>query len=141
MMRREHSSFPSKWTREFRCAIKLSHLHLAIYAYLENAPESHMTGIYFITPAAIAEMVCADRGLVVQAMADLEEARLIHWDQASDVVWIPCVCAEQFRWKRGSGSESDYRTVNAKKHLAHLPPTPLLEKFLSNWPVFAGGES
>ena len=140
-MRRDHYSSPSKWTKEFRRAVKMSHLHLAVYAYLESAPESHRTGIYFITPATVAEMVCADRDAIVQVMEDLEEAGMIQWDQATDVVWIPCVCAEQLRWKHGTGSAADNKTVEARKHLATLPRTRLLELFLANWPVFDGGES
>lgn len=140
-MRRDHFSSPAKWTKEFRRAVKMSHLHLAVYSYLESAPESHRTGIYFITSATVAEMVRAERDLVVQAMEDLEESGMIHWDQENDVVWIPCVCAEQFRWKHGTGSASDNKTVEARKHIAALPHSRLLELFLANWPVFDGGDS
>ncbi len=53
-MRKEHFSTPAKWTREFRQALRLSDAHLKVYAYLESAPESHPSGIFFITLAAIA---------------------------------------------------------------------------------------
>ncbi len=138
-MRKDHYSTPSKWTKEFRQALKLGDVHFKVYAYLEGGIESHPTGIYFVTLSAIAEMVREDRDLIGPAMEDLEEVGLIVWDQAADVVYVPCVCAEQYRW--GSRSKSDpardFRLIEAKRHISALPATRLVEMFLYRWPVFA----
>lgn len=138
-MRKDHFSPPSKWTKEFRQALKMGHLHFAVYAYLEGAPESHRTGIYFITLSAIAEMVVADRDLAEQAMDDLERVGLIHWDRDHDVVWVPCVCAEQYRWKTSEKSKKDNGTMEGRKHIASLPRSRLVGLFLADWPVFNQG--
>lgn len=135
-MRKDHYVAPVKWTREFRQALKLSDLHFKVYAYLEGGPESHATGIYFITPAAIAEMVRDDRESVLLALDDLEQAGLILWDQAADVVLVHAVCAEQYRWRNPNPKGEDRRIAEARSHLRALPKTALRELFLGRWPIF-----
>lgn len=139
-MRKDHYTRPVKWTREFRTAIKLGDVHFKVYAYLESAPESHATGLYFITVSAIAEMVREDRDIVASILDDLDRCGLALWDQEASVVYVPCVCAEQFRWKDdGKPKESDKRVLEAKSHLRNLPATRLLAAFLARWPVFDEG--
>lgn len=140
-MRKEHFAPPPKWTREYRQALGLGPLHFIVYSYLEGGLESHRTGIYFITLSAIAEMVRADRDAVESVMDDLSEVGLIHWDPDHSIVWIPCVCAEQFRWNTGTGAERDNKTIEGRKHIASLPKSRLVDLFLANWPVFAEGAS
>lgn len=138
-MRRDHFSSPAKWTREFRQALKMSHRHFAVYAYLEGGLESHRTGIYFVTVSAVAEMTNTTRDDVRKIMEELESVGLINWDSEFDVVWIPCVCAEQFRWRHGTGSAKDNKAKEAVKHVAKLPKSRLVDLFLANWPVFREG--
>jgi hypothetical protein len=133
-MRKDHYSPPVKWTREFRQALKLGDAHFKIYAYLEGGPESHATGLYFVTPATIAEMVREDRDTVVRVMDDLERVGLMLWDSTADVVLVHVVCAEQYR---GSLCRNkDNRIVEARRHLAALPKTHLRDLFLGRWPIF-----
>lgn len=139
-MRKDHYTPPAKWTREFRQALKLSDAHFKVYAYLESGLESHATGIYFVTLSAIAEMVRDDRDNVARIMGDLEEFGLILWDDNADVVYVPCVCAEQFRWTGKAKADRDYRLIEAKRHLASLPRSNLVELFLSRWPIFKPDE-
>jgi hypothetical protein len=140
-MRRDHYSPPSKWTKEFRKALKLSHQHFVIYAYLEGGLESHRTGLYFVTTAAVAAMTIVPEDEVRSVMQDLERVGLIHWDEDADVVWVPCVCAEQFRWHQGTGAERDNRTIESRKHVGSLPDSHVVRLFLGVWPVFAEGAS
>lgn len=141
-MRKDHFSLPVKWTREFRRALKLGDVHFKTYCYLESAPESHATGIYFVTVAAIAAMVIEDQDVVGAALDDLQRVGLILWDAEADVVYVHAVCAEQFRWRSdGKPKEADKRVLEARNHLRNLPDTPLLATFLNRWPVFAEGAS
>ena len=137
-MRKEHFTPPAKWTREFRQALRLSDAHLKVYTYLESAPESHPTGIYFITLAAIAEMTGEERVTVAKIVDDLERCGLVMWDAVASVVWVPCVCGEQYRWthrpQRKTGE--DYRLIEARKHLDDLPPSRLVNLFRQAWPIF-----
>ncbi|SDX70369.1 hypothetical protein SAMN05421644_11028 [Allochromatium warmingii] len=141
-MRKDHYSPPAKWTREFRGALKLSDAHFKVYSYLENALESHATGIYFITLSAIAEMVCDERDFVARIMEELESAGLILWDAKADVVYVPCVCGEQFRWsgRAGKDPEKDFRVTDGRRHIQSLPTSYLIELFLSRWPIFKTDE-
>lgn len=137
-MRKDHFVPPAKWTREFRQALKLSDAHFKVYSYLEGGLESHRTGIYFVTLSAVAEMVYQSRDTVATIMEDLEREGLILWDQACDVVFVPCVCEEQFRWSdKTRRREDDFRVVEARRHLRDLPRSHLVEVFLSRFPVFA----
>lgn len=136
-MRKDHYSPPVKWTREYRQTLKLGDAHFKVYCYLEGGPESHATGLYFITPATIAEMTREDREAVVSVMEDLEQVGLILWDQDADVVLVPAVCAEQYRWNRGV-KHNDLRLIEARRHLNALPTTYLRDVFLGRWPVFRG---
>ena len=138
-MRKDHYSPPKKWTREFRQALKLSHQHLVVYAYLEGGPESHSTGIYFVVPAAVAAMTGLEEDDARRIMQDLERVGLIHWDEDADIVWVPCVCDEQFRWHTPEKSRRDYRTDEARRHVADLPDSHVVRLFLGVWPVFAQG--
>ena len=142
-MRKEHFTPPAKWTREFRQALRLSDAHLKVYTYLESAPESHPTGIYFITLAAIAEMTGEERVTVAKIADDLERCGLVMWDAVASVVWVPCVCGEQYRWthrpQRKTGE--DYRLIEARKHLDDLPPSRLVNLFRQAWPIFTPGEA
>jgi hypothetical protein len=135
-MRKDHYCAPAKWTREFRVALKLSDQHFKVLAYLEGGLESHPTGIYFVTLSAIGEMVHEDRDAVAGIMDDLEKIGLILWDRDADVVWVPCVCSEQYRWRDRTPKTTDYRVVEACRHLESLPQTRLLKMFLAHWPVF-----
>lgn len=142
-MRKDHYSSPAKWTREFRQALKLSDAHFKVYSYLESGLESHATGIFFVTRSAVAEMVMEDdRDNVARIMGDLEEFGLILWDDNADVVYVPCVCPEQFRWtgKAKTDPTRDYRLIEAKRHIASLPKSNLVELFLSRWPIFKPDE-
>ena len=118
-MRKEHFTPPAKWTREFRLALRLSDVHLKVYAYLESAPESHPTGIYFITLAAIAEMTGEERETVAGIVDDLERIGLVMWDAAASVVWVPCVCGEQYRWthrpRRKTGARRDSKSADSSR--------------------------
>jgi hypothetical protein len=142
-MRKDHYTTPAKWTREFRQALRLSDLHLKVYAYLESAPESHPTGIYFVTLAAIAEMTGEERDTVVKIVDDLERIGLVMWDAAASVVWVPCVCGEQYRWTNRPQRKTaeDYRLIEARKHLDNLPPSRLVNLFRQAWPIFTQGEA
>ena len=137
-MRKDHYLPPAKWTRQFRQALRLSDVHLKVYAYLESAPESHPTGIYFITLAAIAEMTGEERETVAGIVDDLERIGLVMWDAAASVVWVPCVCGEQYRWtnRPRRKTEEDYRLIEARKHLDDLPPSRLVNLFRQAWPIF-----
>jgi hypothetical protein len=135
-MRKDHYSAPVKWTREFRQALKLGDAHFKVYAYLEGGPESHATGLYFVTPATIAEMVREDRDTVVQVLEDLERIGLVLWDQTADVVLVHAVCAEQYRWKNPNPKGEDRRVSEGRAHLLALPPTYLIDAFLGRWPIF-----
>lgn len=139
-MRKDHYCAPVKWTREYRQALKLGDRHFKVYAYLEGGPESHATGIYFVTPGTIAEMVRETRDTVVVVLGELAQAGMIRWDPAADVVLVPVVCAEQFRWSGRPHKSTDNRVVEARHHLAALPPTPLLAEFIARWPVFRAPE-
>lgn len=141
-MRKDHFSSPSKWTREFRQALKLSDAHFKVYAYLEGGLESHATGIYFVTLSAVAEMVNEDRDFVARIMEELEAAGLIFWDAKADVVYVPCVCAEQFRWtgRKGKEPERDFRVTDGRRHIEGLPKSTLVELFLARWPIFTPEE-
>ena len=141
-MRKDHFSPPAKWTREFRQALKLSDAHFKVYAYLEGGLESHSTGIYFVTLSAIAEMVHEDRDFVARIMEELERAGLILWDSQADVVYVPCVCAEQFRWsgRKGKDPEKDFRVKDGRGHIQALPRCALVELFLARWPIFTPEE-
>ena len=142
-MRKDHYLPPAKWTRQFRQALRLSDVHLKVYAYLESAPESHPTGIYFITLAAIAEMTGEERETVAGIVDDLERIGLAMWDAAASVVWVPCVCGEQYRWtnRPRRKTEEDYRLIEARKHLDDLPPSRLVNLFRQAWPIFTPGEA
>ncbi len=136
-MRKEHFHAPVKWTREFRQALRLSDAHLKVYAYLESAPESHPTGIYFITLAAVAEMTGEARETVAKIVDDLERTGLVLWDAVASVIWVPCVCAEQYRWRqRPTRKQDDFRLIEARKHLDNLPPSRLVALFRQAWPIF-----
>jgi hypothetical protein len=137
-MRKEHLQPPAKWTREFRQALRLSDAHFKVYSYLESAPESHPTGLYFITLSAIAEMTGEDREAVAQIVDDLERIGLVMWDAVASVAWLPCVCAEQYRWSNRPQRkpEEDYRLIEARKHLESLPPSRLVALFRQSWPIF-----
>jgi len=141
-MRKDHYLPPAKWTRQFRQALRLSDVHLKVYAYLESAPESHPTGIYFITLAAIAEMTGEERETVAGIVDDLERIGLVMWDSVASVVWVPCVCGEQYRWtnRPRRKTEEDYRLIEARKHLDDLPPSRLVNLFRQAWPIFTPGE-
>lgn len=138
-MRKDHFTPPAKWTREFRQALRLSDAHLKVYAYLESAPESHPTGLYFITLAAVAEMTGEDRETVARIVDDLERIGLVFWDAMASVIWVPCVCAEQYRWtnRPQRKTQEDYRLVEARRHLDSLPPSHLVLLFNQAWPIFA----
>ncbi|WP_295431035.1 hypothetical protein [uncultured Thiodictyon sp.] len=135
-MRKDHYSAPVKWTREFRQALKLGDLHFKLYAYLEGGPESHATGLYFVTPAAIGEMIREDRESVLTGLEDLESIGLILWDRAADVVLVHAVCAEQYRWRKTNPKGPDLRVIEGRRHLRALPRTQLLDLFLGRWPIF-----
>lgn len=141
-MRKDHYLPPSKWTREFRRALRLSDAHFKVYAYLESGIESHRTGIYFINLASIGEMVGEDRETVGSIIDDLERVGLVLWDREASVIWVPCVCAEQFRWRRQQTAwkAADYKVIEARRHLELLPPSRLVEMFLAQWPAFAPSE-
>lgn len=138
-MRKDHFSHPAKWTREFRQALRLSDAHLKVYAYLESAPESHPTGLYFVTLAAVAEMTGEDREAVARIVDDLERIGLVFWDDVASVIWVPCVCAEQYRWtnRPQRKTQEDYRLIEARRHLDSLPPSRLVSLFNQAWPIFA----
>ena len=137
-MRSDHYLPPAKWTREFRQALRLSDAHLKVYAYLESAPESHATGIYFVTLGAVAEMLREERETVAKIVDDLERVNLLFWDAEASVVWVPCVCGEQFRWTNRAGRDRsrDFRLTEARRHLDNLPPSPLADLFRHRWPIF-----
>ena len=137
-MRHDHYSPPSKYWKEFRRALKLSHQHFAVYAYLEGGPESHQTGLYCIAPVTIGAAMMLPEDEVVRIMEDLQRVGLLHWDAETDMVWLPCVATEQFRWKEGTGAERDNKTKGARKHVSMLPHSHLVEWFLDAWPVFRG---
>lgn len=141
-MRKDHYQPPAKWTREFRQALRLSDAHLKVYLYLESAPESHATGIYFVTLGAVAEMLSEERETVAKIVDDLERIGLVMWDSAASVVWVPCVCAEQYRWtnRPNRKHEHDYRLIEARRHLNSLPTSRLVALFLQAWPIFGTGE-
>jgi hypothetical protein len=141
-MRKEHFHPPAKWTREFRQALRLSDAHLKVYAYLESAPESHPTGIYFVTLAAVAEMTGEDRETVAKIVDDLERTGLVMFDSVASVIWVPCVCAEQYRWTRRPSRKAteDYRLIDARRHLDNLPPSRLVSLFRQAWPIFDARE-
>ena len=136
-MRKEHFHPPAKGTREFRQALRLSDAHLKVYAYMESAPESHPTGIYFITLAAVAEMTGEERDTVAKIVDDLERTGLVMFDSVASVIWVPCVCAEQYRWsQRPTRKHDDFRLIEARKHLDNLPPSRLVALFRQAWPIF-----
>jgi len=136
-MRKDHYSPPVKWTREFKIAVALGDVAFKVYSALESGPFSHPTGIYWVSPAYIAELVRETADLVVQAMDDLERATLIQWDRDASVVYVVCMCKEQYRWKKdGKPKGGDKRIPEAISHLEQLPQTHLLERFLSDWPQF-----
>ena len=135
-MRKDHYSAPVKWTREFRQALKLGDLHFKLYTYLEGGPESHATGLYFVTPAAIGEMIREDRTAVLTGLDDLERVGMILWDRAADVVLVHAVCAEQYRWKNPNPKGEDRRVAEARGHLRALPRTALRDLVLGRWPIF-----
>jgi hypothetical protein len=140
-VRKDHYFSPAKWTKELRRAIKLSRDHGLVYLFLESAPESHRTGLYFVTAASIAALTTVPEDDVRRIMGDLEKAGLLHWDEAADVVWLPAVCGEQYRWMGGTGAEKDNRTVEGRKHVAALPDSYVVRLFLDVWPVFREGAS
>lgn len=135
-MRKDHFYPPSKWTREFRAALKLSDQHFKVFAYLEGGLESHATGIYFVTLSGIGEMLNEERETIGAIIEDLERIGLVLWDREASVVWIPCVCGEQYRWKNQQPKTTDYRVIEACRHLGSLPQTRLLPMFVAHWPVF-----
>jgi hypothetical protein len=139
-VRKDHYSPPSKWAREWNQALQLSGAHLRVYQYCENGMETHRTGIYLLTPSAIAEWVGSpaepiEREDVERILDDLERVGLLHWDRNNRVIWVPCVCGEQFRWK-GEPKANDYRVQEAREHIIRLPTSPLVTAFLDRWPVF-----
>ena len=137
-MRKDHYTPPSKWTKEYAQALKLGDVHFKVYAYCEGGPESHRTGLYFVTLGAIAEMVREERETVQAVLDDLEQVGLAFFDGESGVIWVPSVCAEQFRWK-GHAKPLDHKVTEAKAHISNLPASPLVARFLAVWPVFAEG--
>ncbi len=141
-MRKEHYFPPAKWTREFRQALRLSDVHFKVYLYLESAPESHATGIYFITLGAVAEVLREERETVAKIVFDLERLNLIFWDAEASVVWVPCVCQEQFRWSTRANRDRarDFRLTEARRHLDNLPNSRLVDLFRHRWPAFSQGE-
>jgi hypothetical protein len=136
-MRRQHYYPPSKWTKEFRKAIKLSHLHYAVYACLEGGPQSDRTGLYLLFTTAIAGMVRVDVGQVEQVLVDLEEADLIVWDAESEVVWVPCVCEEQHSWSSEEAMMRDKQIIQSRRYIASLPDCRPVDLFLKRWPAFS----
>ena len=139
-MRKDHYSPPRKWTLEYAQALKIGPEHFAVYALLESGPDSHATGLYWTTVARVADLVRMQPDEVERFMGDLDRTGLIQWDAEANVVLVPCMCAEQFRWKKdGKPKGGDKRIPEAVAHLSQLPPTYLLERFLSVWPQFRDG--
>jgi hypothetical protein len=106
-----------------------------VLQYCESGLETHWTGIFFLTAATIAEMTMDPLEEVTRALEDLERAGLLHWDQRNCVIWVPGVCADQYRWE-GYLESSDHKAQEGRAHIARLPASVLVGAFLNAWPIF-----
>jgi hypothetical protein len=135
-MRKHHYTPPSKWLKEFRRALSLGRDHLLVYTYLESGLESHATGLYHILPAALGGMIRLEADAVEQILEELQKAGLILWDDAEGIVYIPCVCEEQFRWTGRDWKRTDNRVVEGRAHVRELPDSWVKKAFLERWEIF-----
>ncbi|UHD15727.1 hypothetical protein [Thiocapsa bogorovii] len=140
-MRKDAHIEPARWIREYRAALRLSDVAFKVLLYCECGPESHRTGIHFVASGTIAEIIFEDRETVDDAFDDLEAVGLLLRDSAAGLVYLPNQCAAQFAWKKGEPKAEDYRLVEAKRHIASLPESPLVRMFLDRWPIFRSDEA
>lgn len=134
-MRADHYAPPRKWINEYRRAIRIGDTAFKLYCYCENGIESHRTGLYFVTAESIATMIAEEPETVESTFDDLETVGLVFRDQPNELVYVPSVCDDQFRWK-SEPKGNDWRVVEARRHIAALPHSPLVAMFLERWPIF-----
>ena len=125
-MRADHYAPPRKWIKEYRRAIRIGDTAFKLYLYCENGIESHRTGLYFVTDESIATMIAEDPETVAATFDDLETVGLVFRDQPNELVYVPSVCDDQFRWK-SEPKGNDWRVVEAQRQ--HIAQTLSRRKF------------
>ncbi|EIC23285.1 hypothetical protein [Thiorhodovibrio frisius] len=133
---------PARWMKDYRTAIRLGSVEFKTLIFCETAPESHPSGLYFITSAAVASMIEEPTDLVDLAFDNLDRAGLLLRDPEWQLVYLPGYCARQFgKWRDTERASRDWKTVSIKRHIASLPPSHLVGLFLESWPIFTPEES
>jgi len=106
--------------------------------YLMTAPTSHMTGLYSITPDAIAGDLGIRRGRVVKALGWLCDDGFCRWDDEFSIVWVVSMAREQIGASLGA---RDNRSAAMLEQLREHKHSPLAREFVGHyWEAFAFAE-
>jgi len=134
-MRKDCHIDPSRWIREYRQALKLGNVAFKVLLYCETGPESHRTGLFYVAAATVAAAVNDETEHVETAFDDLERIGLLMRDADAGLVYLPGQAARQYAWK-DVPKPSDYRVIEARRHVASLPASHLVDLLIDACPIF-----
>ena len=139
-MRKDCHIDPSRWIREYRQALKLGNVAFKVLLYCETGPESHRTGLFYVAAATVAAAVNDETEHVETAFDDLERIGLLMRDADAGLVYLPGQAARQYAWK-DAPKPSDHRVIEARRHVASLPASHLVDLLIDACPIFRSDQA
>jgi hypothetical protein len=111
--------------------------HAFLFLYLLTSPHAHMSGLYYLPVATIADETNIPANKIKLILNDLVSADLVRYDPVAKFVWVINMCRDQAI----GGSEKDKRRKGVTSYIEKLPVTELVDVFKAYYPYFCQAPS